>query len=176
MNVILAYVTSLDGFLTNASGQEAIVWASPEDQKQFKTLGLECGIIIVGSNTYEAHKEIMKPEKGLLRIVMTRDENKYSKEHLAGTLEFTSLSPLALVQKLEASGKTSALVAGGPKLYAEFFKEKLVTELRVTMEPYLFGTGLSAACSIPSDIHLQLLSSSQLNTNGTLLLTYKVLY
>jgi dihydrofolate reductase len=176
MNVILAYVSSLDGFLTNAAGQEASIWASQEDQAQFKQLGLECGVIIVGTNTYESHKAMMKPENGLLRIVMTREPEKYSKELISGSLEFSPLSPADLVKELSVARRRKALLAGGPKLYGEFFKEKLITELHVTLEPMLFGSGLSAASGIPADIRLQLMDTRQLNADGTLLLRYKVLY
>lgn len=176
MNVVLAYVTSLDGFLTNSAGQEAAIWASPEDQKQFKELARECGVVVIGTNTYVSHKASLVPENGLLRIVMTREPEKYDKELVSGSLEFSSLSPQELVKKISSGGRRKILLAGGPKLYGEFFKEKIVTELHVTLEPVLFGAGLAAGSGIPSDVALQLMDSVQLNANGTLLLRYKVLY
>ena len=107
---------------------------------------------------------------------MTREPEKYAKEFVSGLLEFSALSPVELLKKLSADGRRKVLLAGGPKLYGEFFKEKLITELHVSIEPVLFGLGLSAASGIPGDVRLQLMDSSQLNANGTLLVRYKVLY
>ena len=56
MRVILAYVVSKDGFLVGPHGEQSAAWASPEDQEHFKKLTHECGVVIIGSNTYEAHK------------------------------------------------------------------------------------------------------------------------
>jgi len=175
MEVILAYVVSADGFLTDSRGRQAPEWASMEDQEHFQNLMPECGVSIIGSNTYEAHKHSFADESPIRRIVMTRKPEKFAGESVPGSIEFTSLSPRDVIRKLEDEGHKKVLFAGGPKLYAQFFKDKLIAELQITTEPLLFGSGLSAAGGIPSDIELMLIDIKRLNQRGTLLARYKVL-
>jgi dihydrofolate reductase len=174
MEIILAYVMSLDGFVTDSAGNSPTQWASPEDQAQFQQLVRDCGLVIMGTNTYESHKQFFKHDENILRIVMTRTPEKYATEVVPDHLEFSSLSPSDLTKSLTNMGYTKALMAGGPKLYAEFFKAGLITDLHVTIEPLLLGAGTSAASGVPSQIKLRLIDTVQLNTRGTLLVRYKV--
>jgi dihydrofolate reductase len=174
MEIPLAYVQSLDGFLTDSNGKSPTEWASPEDQEYFKQLVIETGLVIMGTNTYEAHKEILKPHDGLLRVIMTRAPEKYASVQVPGQLEFSSLSPADLIASLENRDFKKALLAGGAKLYSSFFNANLISSLQVTIEPILFGTGECGATGIPINTHLQLIDTRQLNTRGTLLVRYKV--
>ena len=107
---------------------------------------------------------------------MTRDPGKYAAHEIRGKIEFTSDSPQEVIAKLKDHEYKDILLAGGPKLYAQFFAARLITDLEISVEPVLFGSGISAATGIPSNIQLKLVDSSPLNRSGTLLLKYKVLY
>ena len=89
-------------------------------------------------------------------------------------VEFSSLSPMRLAQSLKKQGCTTALLAGGPRLGAAFFKAKLVSELILTIEPKLFGGGLPVLEGPIGRPKLSLLSVKKLNRAGTMLLRYKV--
>ena len=174
MRVILAYVVSKDGFLVGPHGEQSGSWASSEDQEHFKKLARECGVVIIGSNTYEVHKDIFSND-GMRRIVMTRHPEKYTSEKRK-EFEFTSLTPFDVIEQLKSEGREKVLIAGGPALYREFLKTELVGELQETVEPLLIGDGLSAARGVPSNARLELVDTKQLNTRGTLLHTYRVVY
>jgi len=176
MEVILAYVSSADGFLTDSASRQPNEWASAEDQRHFQELSTASGVVIIGSNTYDAHKRMLKPSPDIKRIVMTRDPEKYAANQVMGKLEFTSDSPQEVIAKLQAHEYKHVLLAGGPKLYQQFFAAHLITDLEITIEPLLFGAGVSAATGIPSNIKLKLVDSYLLNNAGTLLVKYKVLY
>src|SRR3954466_5674918 len=149
MKVILAYVVSLDGFLTDSNGRSPSTWASLEDQKHFKRLMLECGTVIFGTNTFELNKNFLEITKDIQRVVLTRHPEKYKKYEVPGQLEFFSLSPREILARLSNEGREKVLIASGPRLYAEFLREGLVDELHVTIEPLLFGSGLAAASGVP---------------------------
>lgn len=174
MKITLAYVMSLDGFVTDSAGNAPTQWASIEDQQQFQQLVRDCGLVLMGTNTYESHKHFFTHTENVLRIVMTRHPETYLPEAIPGHLEFTSHSPRDLMTSLQGRGFNKALMAGGPRLYASFFQDRLITDLHITIEPILFGGGISATSGIPNNISLQLIDSMQLNTRGTLLVRYKV--
>lgn len=174
MKVTLAYVMSLDGFLTDSEGRSPSAWASREDQEHFKSLMLECGTAIFGTNTFEVNKEFQEISKDILRVVLTRHPERYKDREVPGQLEFHSLSPGDMLRHLEGLGKDKVLLAAGPHLYAEFLKAGLVSELHVTIEPLLFGTGLAAASGIPSKTQLEAIDMKPLNQRSTLLVKYKV--
>lgn len=174
MKVILAYVMSLDGFLTDSGGRSPSTWASPEDQVHFKKLMLECGVVIFGSNTFEINKNFIEISKDILRVVLTRHPEKFAEYHVPGQLEFFSLSPQEILEHLKLEGREKVLIAAGPRLYVEFLREGLVDELHVTIEPLLFGSGLAAASGIPAHTQLETIDILALNQRSTLLVKYKV--
>ncbi|MBI5456326.1 dihydrofolate reductase family protein [Candidatus Kaiserbacteria bacterium] len=176
MKITLAVVASADGRITGPKGEQPRLWASREDQEQFQKLIKENGVVIVGRNTYLAHRKQLKLTPNIRRIVMTTQPGKLKKDEVKGRLEFTSLSPLKLIRALEKGGYRRALLAGGPKLSAAFLKLKLVNEIHITIEPKLFGAGFPILDGNLSQCRLKLSSSKQLNAGGTQLLRYKVSY
>ena len=172
MHVILAEVRSLDGKLTDTSGHPPNTWASKEDQKQFRELIRTSDAVIVGRNTYEVQKDAFSIVAHTLRIVMTKDADFYAKETVPGHLEFSSLSPRALLKKLEREGVKQILLASGPKLTKAFLSEKLVDELWLTIEPVNFTGG---SVKTHPYANLKLLESKILNKAGTHLLIYEFL-
>ncbi|MEN9561333.1 MAG: hypothetical protein RIQ56_606 [Candidatus Parcubacteria bacterium] len=176
MQVTLAFVMSVDGFLLPEDGAQSRDWASKEDQAHFQELLKKNDAVVLGSNTYDAHKNYLLPVKGLLRVVMTRNPQQYQTEEKLGVLEFSPLPVSELLAVLERRGYTKLLIAGGSALYKDFLAEKLVHDLFITIEPLLFGDGLSAATGAAMRAKLQLINTVPLNEAGTLLLHYKVLY
>ena len=176
MKITLCYVASADGRVTGPKGEQPKRWASPEDQTQFQKLIKENGVVIIGRNTYLAHRKQLKLTPNVRRIVMTAQPGALKKDEVKGRLEFTSLSPVKLVRALEKGGYRRALLAGGPRLSAAFLKAKIVNELYLTIEPKLFGAGLPTLEGNFPQIRMKLLGEKQLNKNGTLLLRYKISY
>jgi len=67
------------------------------------------------------------------------------------------------------------LVVGGSHIATSFLREQLIDELWLTIEPKIFGTGANFVTEEKLDIDLKLLSSEQINEQGTLITKYRVI-
>lgn len=105
---------------------------------------------------------------------MTRHVKQYQDKVVPGQLEFTDESPKALVKRLDSLGYKRCLLVGGSEIGHSFLKAKLIDQLLLTIEPYLFGTGTQFLPDKTINVKLKLLKIKQLNKNGTLLLSYKI--
>lgn len=112
---------------------------------------------------------INKGLKGRRIIVLTRDP---SKELPIPGVEFTSEEPVALVRRLENEGVAELVLGGGASVYGQFLNAGLVTEVYLTVEPFLFGGGVPLAQGFDR-VALKLESVQQLNSQ-TILLHYAV--
>lgn len=174
MKVVAIVVASINGKITRRSESNIYSWTSKEDSDFFFSKISASKLIVMGSSTYEAVRDDIKLKKKKLRIVMTKTPQKYSKEKLAGILEFSSEDPLVLVHRLEKKGYRKMLLVGGSKIYASFLKEKLIDEIYLTIEPLIFGDGKDLFSKGDFEASLSLVHVEKLNTRGTLLLKYKV--
>lgn len=178
MKVILIDVSSLDGKLTKWNGNNIHKWASHEDFLHFQKIKTENNLLVMGSGTFEKVKDIeeagLKAEKERLRIVLTKNPEKYMQFEVYGQLEFSNESPKELISRLEKQGYKQMLLVSGGKVASSFFEEKLIDELWLTLEPRIFGVGDPLVTEKEFDIKLQLLSMEKLNKQGTILLKYKV--
>jgi dihydrofolate reductase len=87
-------------------------------------------------------------------------------------LEFVEEAPVDLIRRLESEGVTSVVIGGGSFVYSSFLREQLVTDVFLTIEPILFGEGISLAESF-GDVKLKLVESKMLGEQ-TVLLHYSV--
>lgn len=173
MKITLAMVLSVDGKSTKGNHPDQS-WASEEDQKHLQKLISENNLIILGGQTYALAKSHIKPAEGKLRIVLTHDPEKYSGDLISGQLEFINMDVMDLIKNLEERGFEQALLLSGESLNKEFFEENLISEIYLTVEPKIFGSGKGVLKESDLDIDLKLLSFEKLNEQGTLLLHYQV--
>jgi len=179
MKIILIDVSSLDGKLTKWARENIYEWSSPEDFAHFQKVKAQNNLLVIGSGTFEGVKDNkiagLKPEKERLRIVMTSRPKAYKKYAVPGQLEFSNETPQHLVKQLTKKGYSQMLIVGGGKIATSFFKENLIDELWLTIEPKIFGSGKPLVEEGAFDITLQLQSVDRLNIQGTLLLKYSVI-
>ena len=175
MKIILAAVTSLDGKITRWDEPGTQAWNSLEDRQYFSDLIASSKLIIMGRATYEIAKKGMRFLPGQKRIVLTSQPEKFSSEMSNGQLEFTAETPTELTKRLDGEGYKEALLVGGEKVFQDFLGSGLVSEVWLTLEPEIFGSGKSLAGAKNLKINLGLMSSERLNDRGTLLLKYEVL-
>ena len=179
MKIIAITVTSLDGRFTKGSEKNIYQWSSKEDFEHFKEVVNKHNLLVMGSGTFEPVKDIkevgLKPEKERLRIIMTRNPERYKEFVVPGQMEFTNESPRELVTRLEKQGYQQMLLVGGSRLSGSFLQEGLINELLITIEPKLFGNGDFLHSDSLLDTNLQLLDVKKLNQKGTMVLHYKIL-
>lgn len=167
-------VSSVNGKTTRDADPNIYKWTSDEDRRLFFSLIEVNNLIVMGSKTYEAARHVIKLKKDKLRIVLTRNPKKYLDKIVKGSLEFSSETPEALVERLEKKGYSKMLLVGGAEINTLFLKSKLVDELHLTIEPFIFSKGRELVVGDKFDISLRLINLVRLNKKGTLHLTYKV--
>lgn len=172
MKVTLMAAISLDGFITKHE-QPGSAFTSAEDKQFFHEAVLDFDCLIFGAGNYRQSSRWIASHlrKEQLKVVLTREPDRYQAEQEPGTLEFTSASPAELVQSLAARGFRNACLLGGGQIYGLFLREHQVDELWLTLEPLLFGAGVKLAES-QLDFQGTLLSLEKLNPS-TLLLKYR---
>lgn len=169
--VTLVFVSSINGLLTDGEAQAA-AWASTEDQAHFLQLKEQADALVMGSKTYQDAKEHIQLSPSLLRIVLTSKPEAYHDDHVSNQLEFKQFSADETLEYLRQKEKANILLVGGAQTAAHFFDQGMVDEVFLTIEPYYFSSGVPWVGGRAE--RLRLLSSKQLNENGTLLLRYKV--
>ncbi|EKD64752.1 MAG: hypothetical protein ACD_50C00309G0003 [uncultured bacterium] len=174
MKVILVAVSSVNGKLTKGNETNIYTWASKEDSEIYFSLIEKHNLIVMGSKTYEAARKIIKLKADKLRIVLTRNPEKFKDDIVKGMLEFSSESPRELINRLGKQGYTKMLLVGGVEINTIFLKNSLVDELQLTIEPLIFGQGKNLVSDEELDLSLELINIKKLNKKGTIHLIYKV--
>lgn len=162
MKVILIAAISINGKIGTSSNQSSLEWTSKEDTQFFVEKTKECGVMIMGRKTFDTIGHGLKDRK---MIVMTCDVE--SKQPVDG-VEFTCETPREILDRLAAQGFESVTITGGSNMYSLFLKEKLITDLYLTIEPILFGEGIPLAESF-GDVKLRFVESQMLGEQSVLL-------
>lgn len=178
MKVTLIHVASIDGKLTKWKGKNIYEWSSPEDFIHFTKTLKQHNLVVMGSGTFDDVKDNekagLKPEKERLRIILTSKPEKYKQYVVSGQMEFSDETPRQLINRLEKLGYKKMLLVSGGKVATTFFKEKLIDELLLTIEPKIFGIGEPLVQEEQFDISLKLIETKKLNESGSLVLKYKI--
>lgn len=151
-----------DGFIAK-DATHAAFWTSKEDKVRFIELTKKAGVVVMGSQTF---KTLPRPLKERRNIV-------YSRSGEFEGAETTSETPADLIKRLENEGVKEVAICGGSQIYTMFAKAGVVEKIYLTIEPLVFGTGVSIF-NEELNLHLELLSHVKTEA-GTLLLEYKVL-
>lgn len=173
MKVILVFVSTLDGKVTQWGNPHVRNWSSLEDQQYYKQIWKDAQLIVMGSNTFIAEKFSASPNH--LLLVMTQHISKYEKYMVKGQIEFTDSTPIDIVNQFEKKGIQIMTVVGGAHIATSFLKEQLIDEIWLTIEPKIFGTGGNFVIEEKLDIDLRLHSSHKVNDQGTLINKYVVI-
>lgn len=164
MNVFIIAALSLDGFLAPASNELAnsLTWTSKEDKQFFRDRTKEAGVMVMGSRTFDT---IGRALPGRTMYVVTSDTTRSSDDP---QLRFTQLSPTQLVEQLSNEGQKELAVCGGASIYSQFMQAGLVNRFYITIEPIVFGRGVSLFTE-PMAQRLKLIRSVPWESGGVLL-------
>lgn len=136
MKVFIIVAISVDGFIGLNSHHEAD-WTSKEDKQLFVKMTKEAGVMVMGSSTFNT---IGRGLPGRKTIVYTSKPESFGKYE--GDVEATNEAPKDLIKRLENEGYESVAVCGGAQIYSLFLKSGVVTDLYITVEPVIFGSGV----------------------------------
>lgn len=157
MKTILYMAVSIDGKTT--FDVDDVSWVSEEDIARFDELMVECGVMLMGSNTFGSFGEDLPNDKAL-QVVVTNDKELLNKP--VNNVLFTNQAPEEVLSKLEADGFSEVMVAGGSKLNTSLFKLDLIDEIRLIVKPVLLGTGKPLCSELGEIKNFRLVSSKVL--------------
>jgi dihydrofolate reductase len=179
--LIYSAITSLDGYVADASGN--FDWAAPDDEVHAFVNDLErpIGTYLYGRRLYEvmAAWETLADERPAMRdfaaIWRSAEKVVYSTTLEAAPTARTrierSFDPDA-VRRMKASAERDISV-GGPDLAAHAIAARLVDEYRAFLTPVVVGGGTRA---LAEDVHLQLeLLDERRFDSGVVYLRYRVI-
>jgi dihydrofolate reductase len=169
MKITIVMLTSLNGVITSGPDDD-LSWGGSLDKKNFSAHTKATGTVVMGSKTFEA---IGHSLPGRRNIVLTSRTSELASKYTAlKDIEFSSLSPVQLVSKLEAEGLSHIALIGGSQLNTSFLEAGLVTNLRLTIAPAIIpgSTGVFAQ-SLSRNYLLELTNQEQL-ADGAIVLEY----
>lgn len=166
MKIVMMMAMTLDGKIAKTDNHFPD-WTSREDKKLFAKVSKEAGVVIMGDKTFFTFPA---PLKDRLNVVFTLDENPKSMEGV----KWVKGESEDVVRELEALGHTSAVLGGGAFINGLFLEHKLIDEIYITVEPKIFGDGLSLFKG-DFDLKLELIDVEKINSDSVVL-KYKVLY
>lgn len=175
MKVVAIAVSSINGKITKGNSLKVRSWVSKEDSDFFNSRLSTAKLVVMGRGTYDANRSIIKPRKECLRIVLTKNPNKYLRFEVPNQLEFSSDFPKEIVKKLGKRGYQEMLLVGGSKIYSSFLRDGLIDEIYLTVEPLIFGRGKPLFEKGKFESKLKLIKTKKLNSRGTFLLLYRVI-
>jgi dihydrofolate reductase len=164
----IGYVaSSIDGRI--AKNKHSLVdWTSKEDWNFFQEALSQADAVVVGRNTYKTAENRLKKRN---TIVFT---SKVDKPKVQGSIVFFNPNKSNLKKFLQNKNYKKVAIIGGPKVYNFFLKHNILDELFVTIEPYVFTTGIPMFSSnIFKKYKFILQTIKKLNKKSTLLLKYK---
>jgi dihydrofolate reductase len=163
IKVFIIAAQTADGFIGKDPSHPSVHWTSKEDKQHFVEMTKRAGVVVMGATTY---KTIGRPMKERQTIVYSRSEEFEG-------VEMSKDDPVTLIQNLEKRGFKEVAICGGSSIYTMFLKAGVVDSIHLTIEPVLFGTGISL---LNKDMNVQLeLVHHHKTDGGTFLLEYKVL-
>jgi len=154
--VTLMIALSADGKIAKDKNQLAN-WTSPEDKKLFVTESKKHGVVMMGENTFNTFPA---PLPNRLNVVFSENPKPdYD------NVKYVSGEPEKVLIELEQLGYKSALLGGGCFLNSLFLKNKLISEIVLTIEPVIFGQGLPLFdCETSAKLELKALEKLNDNT------------
>jgi dihydrofolate reductase len=168
--------TSLDGFIARANGD--LDWLtgaeSPTTEQDYgyQEFMDTVDTIVLGRNTFELVLTFDTWPYGGKKVVVLSSKHSALPPHLVDSVEWLSLSPQRLVERLAAQGATHLYVDGG-KTIQGFLNAGLIDELIITRVPVLIGTGVPLFGPLDHDVRLTHTATQQFE-NGFVQSKYRV--
>lgn len=173
MEVFLIAAMTLDGYIGRSETDRSFDWTTSEDKVEYIAKIKQAQHLVMGATTL---KTFQKFPPGTVCHVYTRNPADFKTEGLsqAATYFPTNNAPIDLVAELASQGVAQLAICGGASIYQQFLAAGVVTKIYLTIEPIMFGDGIKLFGPTTAGKKLQLVSSRQLNDQGSLWLEYTV--
>src|SRR3712207_1151466 len=168
--------TSLDGFIARANGD--LDWltsaesAPTEQDYGYQDFMDTVDTIVMGRNTFELTLTFDPWPYSGKKVVVLSSRPSAIPPHRADGVEWLSLTPQRLVERLAAQGAAHLYVDGG-KTIQGFLSAGLINELIITRVPILIGTGVPLFGPLDHDIRLNTIATRQFE-NGFVQSRYRI--
>lgn len=140
MKVFIIAALTLDGFIAKNPGHSPLSWRSQGDRQFFIAKTKEARVVVMGLNTAKTSKKPM-PERLNIIYATSKEELPHWKEFEGW--EVTQKDPASLIQELGERGYGEVAICGGSTIYTMFMQAGVVDTLYLTIEPVLFGQGMT---------------------------------
>jgi dihydrofolate reductase len=165
--------TSLDGFIARANGDlDWLTGAQSASTEQDYGYQEFMDTIVLGRNTFELVLTFDTWPYSGKKVVVLSSKPSAVPSHLVDSVEWLSLPPQHLVERLAAQGATHLYVDGG-KTIQGFMRAGLIDELTITRVPILIGTGVPLFGPLNHDVRLTHMATQQFE-NGFVQSKYRV--
>lgn len=162
METFLIAATTADGFIAREAAHVPFDWTSKEDKVHFAKKTKKARVVVMGKTTFSTIPKALPDRLNVVYSDIAYED-----------AETTTASPSDLIKQLRERGFNDIAICGGSSIYTQFMEAGVIDTLYITVEPILFGQGISLF-NKPLDVQLELQSIETLNEKGTLLKTYNV--
>jgi len=177
VKVILYIATSLDGYIADENSSVNFLSKIPQDPEIFSAMkkfvnGVE--FLIMGYNTYNQVVTELSPNewpyKNSKSFVYTHKKNiKSDIENVTFTDE-----PLEdLIKTLKSKAKKDIWLVGGANMVGQFHNLDLIDEYRITIVPFILGSGLKLFPKSAKELLLKLTKVDNLKSSVELVYSKK---
>ena len=176
IKVSVFIATSLDGFIARSDGD--LDWltgaqsTSTEQDYGYQEFMDTVDTIVLGRNTFELVLTFDTWPYSGKNVVVLSSKPRAVPPHLVDEVEWLSLPPQDLVERLASQGATHLYVDGG-KTIQGFLRAGLIDELTITRVPVLIGTGVPLFGPLDHDVRLTHIATQQFE-NGFVQSKYRV--
>lgn len=163
--------TTADGFIARDDGSFDCFPMEGDHVADYLETLKSYGAVLMGRRTYGVGLKVgvTDPYPHLESYVFSRTMKESPDERV----ELVAENAVATVRKLKDEAGKDIYLCGGADLATELFKEDLIDEVILKVNPLLLGSGIPLMSDIGRHVDLELIDSKVYN-GGVVLLSYRV--
>ena len=160
-----------DGFIAREDGSFDCFPMEGEHVADYLKSLQSYGTVLMGRNTYEVGLKmgVTDPYPHLKSYVFSRTMRQSPDERV----EVVGEDSVEVVRRLKAETGKDIYLCGGADLATTLFKERLIDEVILKVNPLLLGSGIPVMFDIGKYVNLELIDS-KVYESGVVLLSYRV--
>lgn len=174
--VVYSLTNSLDNFIARADGGYDWILMGDEVMAELSKFSETFDTVLMGRKTYELTlsqgQDSSSGETGFMGM-KTYVFSRTIKESPNAEVKVVSENAGEFVRELKNESGKDIWLMGGGNLAASLFKENLIDEIGLTIQPILLGSGVPLFPEIDRQVDLQLVECRRYK-NGLVSVTYRV--